>query len=78
MHSHMHVHMHMHMHMHVHMHMHMHVHMHVRRGSRARLRVGHLAQVDDAARQTRRVLAHQPLESAAPRDVPVRGLRRRS
>ena len=64
--------------MHIHVHMHVHMHMHVRRGSRARLRVGHLAQVDDAARQTRRVLAHQPLEGAAPRDVAVSGLRRRS
>eukprot|EP00964_Phaeocystis_antarctica_P030048 scaffold16934_cov80-Phaeocystis_antarctica.AAC.2 len=40
--------------------------MHMRRGSRTRLRVGHLAQVDDATRKTRLVLANQPLEGAAP------------
>ena len=42
------------------------MHMHMRRGSQTRLRVGHLAQVDDATRKTRLVLANQPLEGAAP------------
>ena len=34
------------------------VYMHMRRESRTRLRVGHLTQVDDAARETRLILAH--------------------